>query len=480
MYSKKDVAVYIESKKDLFVDVNDKIWAYAELAYTEKKSSKLLNKILEQDGFTVEIGVGGIATALIASYGQGEPTIAVLGEYDALPGLSQAKAVAHKKEIEKGGNGHGCGHNSLGVGALAACFGAKKYLAETGVSGTIKFFGCPAEEHGDGKLFMIRAGLFNEVDAAISWHSGTLNSIISNPTMAVLSTSFRFFGRSAHAAFDPHSGRSALDAVELMNVGCNYLREHIIPDARIHYAITDSGGTAANVVPAEAEVNYMVRGPMISMAKDVYERVCDVARGAALMTGTRLEIRYQGGLSHYLPNRVLDEVLHANMVAIGPPKFDQADEAFAKEITRTLTKDDFKTELDQLIRRGLPQEQARELMADKVLADFIVPYRPLDMVHPGSSDMGDVSLVVPTTALNGATLALGTPGHSWQTVSQSASSIAHKGVLFAGKVMAGTAIDFFDKPEIVEKAKVRHLADMAGSTYVCPLPEGAAPGKKRN
>jgi len=420
--------------------------------------------------------VADIPTALIASYGTGSPVIAILGEYDALPGLSQEKALAEKKPIKKGASGHGCGHNSLGVGALAACFGVKKFLEENPVSGTVKFFGCPAEEAGDGKLFMIRAGLFDQVDAAVTWHSGTINSVVSTPTMAVMTAYFRFTGKSAHAAFDPYSGRSALDAVELMNVGANYLREHIIPDSRIHYAITNPGGTAPNVVQAEAEAYYLVRAPTLSLAQGIYDRVCDVARGAALMTGTRLDISYQGGVSNYLPNAVLNQVLYKNMEEIGPPKFDQADIAFAKEITKSLTPDDLKTELDQLIRRGMSRNEAGRQMAGKVLADFIVPYKPLDAVHPGSSDMGDVSLVVPTTCFNGATLALGTPGHSWQTVSQSASSIAHKGVIAAGQYMAATAIDLFNDPETVEKAKVQHQEDMAGETYVCPLPDEAQPG----
>ncbi|MBW2369509.1 MAG: amidohydrolase [Deltaproteobacteria bacterium] len=477
-YDKK-IDDYIESRKDLFIDVNDKIWEFSELGYDEEKSADLLNSVLVEEGFTVQKDLAGMQTALIGSFGSGSPVIAILGEYDALSGLSQEKCIAEKKVIEKGGSGHGCGHNSLGAGALAACFAVKKYLEENDISGTVRFYGCPAEEGGSGKGFLARDGFFDDVDVALTWHPGSLNGVWSASCLAVVSAYFKFTGKSAHAAANPHAGRSALDAVELMNVGANYLREHVIPEARLHYAITDTGGIAPNVVQPEAEVYYFVRAPKLDQVQGIYERVCDIAKGAALMTGTTLEIDYEGGMSHYLPNSVLDAVLYENLKAYGPPRFDESDREFALEMRKTFTDIDLKTEISLATQIfGMPAKEAAQQIEGKELADFILPYLTSNIALPGSTDVGDVSLVVPTSQFSAATLAIGTPGHSWQTVSQSASTIAHKGLLAAGKVLAGTAIDIFNEPQIVAKAKEQHQIDMAGEPYNCPIPADRKPGVK--
>lgn len=479
MTYKKQLIDFIDSKKDLFIDINDKIWEFAEIGFQEYKSSELLCKALEEEGFEVQKGAADIPTAFIGSYGSGKPVIAILGEFDALPLLSQEKCTAEKRELERGGNGHGCGHNTLGTGALAACFGVKKYLEENNISGTIRYYGCPAEENGNGKTYMVREGLFNDVDAVYTWHPSSLNAVCSTSLLAVKSAYFKFKGVSAHAAINPHTGRSALDAVELMNVGCNYLREHIIPEAKIHYAITNSGGISPNVVQAEAEVYYYIRAPKLSQINEIYERVCNIAKGAALMTGTQLEINVNGGTSHYLPNTILNEVLYKSLVDVGAPKFDEKEIEYAEKIRATSTELDKKLEIESTALIGdMSMEQANDMLKGKAISDVIIPYKSLDIVMPGSTDVGDVSMVVPTSQLIIASLALGTPAHSWQNVCQSASSISHKGLLTAGKVLGLAAIYIINNPEIVIKAKEQHKKDLAGEEYVCPIPSNKKPGVK--
>ncbi|WP_254306645.1 amidohydrolase [Clostridium sp. 001] len=273
------VSEIVELKKDLLVKVSDEIWKCAETKFEEFRSAEILCKALEEEGFTVKRGAAGIKTAFIGSYGKGEPIIAVLGEYDALHGLSQEGGIAEQKPIIPGGSGHGCGHNLLGTGAFAGAIAIRYYMEENNLPGTIRYYGCPAEEGGAGKVFMSREGVFNDVDCALTWHPDTGNGVGLNSTLAVYDACFKFKGKSAHAAMAPHLGRSALDAVEVMNVGVNYLREHVIQEARIHYAITDAGGQSPNVVQAQAEDNFSIRAPKVSQVKDIYERICNIAKG---------------------------------------------------------------------------------------------------------------------------------------------------------------------------------------------------------
>lgn len=477
MTDKMRLIEIIEKKKDIFIDVNDKIWEYAETRFEEYKSAELLCKVLEDEGFKVERGVADISTAFVGSFGSGKPIIAILGEYDALSGISQKSGTDNKEPLVEGGNGHGCGHNILGTGALAAAVAVKNYVEENNIEGTIRYYGCPGEEGGSGKAFMARDGVFDDVDIALTWHPGSHNGIMSVTSLANYQVYFKFHGRSAHAAACPHLGRSALDAVELMNVGVNYLREHVIPEARIHYAVTNTGGTSPNVVQPEAEVLYLIRAPKTSQVQEIYERVCKIAKGAAMMTETECEIVFDKACSNCIPNNTLETLLYENYKDVGVPQFDEEERKFAKKIRATLSDTEKNSDLHMAIalmggKKG--REMAKELR-DKDLSDMILPYYQLSMALPGSTDVGDVSWIVPTAQIFTACYALGTPAHSWQMVAQGATSLAHKGMLTAGKVIAMTALDALMNPEIIDKAKKELKEKLDGEAYVCPIPTDVMP-----
>jgi len=449
----------IEEKRQKLISVSDQIWGYAETGFEEFQSAELLCNTLEEEGFTVEKGVGDIDTAFIGSYGTGKPIIAVLGEFDALTGLSQVGGdIQYNPEVTNG-NGHGCGHNLLGTGALAAAIAIRSYLKENNLEGTVRYYGCPGEEIGSGKTFMVREGLFDDVDFAVCWHPWSRNSVWSMSSLACYEVSFRFKGKSSHAASTPHLGRSALDAVELMNVGVNYLREHIIPEARVHYAVTNTGGVSPNVVQEKADVLYFIRAPRVSQAEEIYQRICDVARGAALMTGTQVEIDFASAASDILPNNTLEKVMNDNFVALGVPQYDEKEQQFAKDIRATLSEADKKEDI-----------KANKELEGKDLAHVIDPFIPSNGILPGTSDVGDVSWVVPTVQCMVACEPIGTPLHTWQVVSTGKTSIAHKGMLHAGKVMAATAIEVLQNPEVLEKAKLELIEQRNGEEYVCPIP----------
>ena len=453
------LAEIIEEKRQKLTQLSDKIWGYAELGFQEDQSAQALCEVLEEEGFSVEKGVGNIKTAFVGSFGSGKPVLAFLGEFDALSGLSQLGGISEYNPMEMNGNGHGCGHNLLGTGSLAAAMALRYYMEENNIEGTIRYYGCPGEEIGGGKTFMVREGLFDDVDAAFTWHPGTRNSIMSTATLACYEVYFKFKGKSAHAAGSPHLGRSALDAVELMNVGVNYLREHIIPEARVHYAVTNSGGISPNVVQAEAEVLYFVRAPRVSQTEEVYQRICDVAKGAALMTGTEVEIDFASALSDVIPNTTLEKLMYDNFVALGVPQHTEDELQFAEKIRKTIP------EADKNFEVSMNKE-----LAGKVLSDLIDPFTPTNGVMPGSTDVGDVSWIVPTAQCTTACESLGTELHTWQVVATGTTSIAHKGMLHAGKVMAATAMDVLNHPEVIEKAKAELIERRKGEQYVSPLP----------
>lgn len=459
----------IEEKRQKLIQVSDKIWSYAELGFQEDKSAQLLCETLEEEGFSVTKGVGNIDTAFIGSFGSGKPIIAFLGEFDALSGLSQSGGVPQYNPVEKDGNGHGCGHNLLGTGSLAAAMSLRYYMEENNIEGTIRYYGCPGEEIGGGKTFMVREGLFDDVDVALTWHPGTRNYVWSMASLACYEVYFKFKGKSAHAAASPYLGRSALDAVELMNVGVNYLREHIIPEARVHYAVTNSGGFSPNVVQAEAEVLYFVRAPRVSQTEEIYQRICDIAKGAALMTGTEVEIDFASALSDVIPNTTLEKMMYDNFIALGVPQHNEEELQFAKNIRETLSEAD----------KNLEVKMNKEL-AGKTLSDCIDPFTPANATMPGSTDVGDVSWVVPTAQCMTVCEALGTPFHTWQIVATGTTSIAHKGMLHAGKVMAATAVEVLNRPEIIEKAKAELVERRSGEEYVSPLPAEVKEYKARN
>ena len=479
MNEKDFIVTAIEKNKNTFCELSDKIWEYAETWFQEFKSAELLCNALEKEGFNIERGIAGIPTAFVATYGSGAPAVAFLGEYDALSGMSQKSMSSKQEPLLQNGNGHGCGHNLLGVGSLAAAIAVKDYIKEKNILGTVKYFGCPAEESGSGKTFMVREGAFKDIDVAFTWHPSTHNSVVSVNFLASLQYRFKFHGKSSHAAASPFLGRSALDAVELMNVGSNYLREHMHRDTMLHYAITNTGGISPNVVQAEAEVLYYIRAPKVSQAIELAERVCNVAKGAAMMTGTECEICIEDGLSNLVPNRVLEEVLYESFKQIGINQFDKEELKFAQEIRETLSKQHIIHDLMGF--KAIMGDSNKEIseycqaIENKLVSDLLVPYAPSSVTIPGSTDVGDVSYVVPTAQIITACSAIGTPEHSWQLVSQGKSSIAHKGMLTAGKVLAAAAINVLLNPKIAEKAKTELKLKLEGEPYICPLPNDYKP-----
>jgi len=456
----------IDAKREDFFGLSDRIWGMPEIAYTEYRSAEEHRKMLQEQGFAITQGPAGIPTAVIGEAGSGGPVIAILGEYDALPGLSQEANIAEPRPLPGNGYGHGCGHNMLGSAALLAATALKDYLAQNNLPGTIRYYGCPAEEGGAAKAFMVRAGLFDDVDAAITWHPASMNRVDKAGSLANTRIDFTFTGRASHAAAAPHLGRSALDAMELMSVGVNYMREHMPSDARIHYAVLDGGGIAPNVVQARAKVRYAVRARDVHGMKALNERVIKVARGAAMMTETEVEIKIFSAVSNLLGNSPLEEVMFANMQRLGPVQFDAADRAFAAQIQATLSAEDIAADYRAV---GL---QTRD---DTPLCDFLVPLDAVGEPMIGSTDVGDVSWAVPTVQARVATHAIGTPGHSWQITAQGKASAAHKGLAHAAKIMAGTASDLLADPERLEKAKADHKARIGKLPYSCPIPDDVNP-----
>lgn len=446
----------IEKKAAKLTQVSDQIWGYAETKYEEVQSAELIGKTLEEEGFAVQLEAGGIHTAVVGEAGKGGPVIGILGEYDALPNLSQKEGSAVQDPIISGGNGHGCGHNLLGVASLAAAIAVKEYIEEHDLEATVRYYGCPAEEGGGGKAHMAKAGLFEGVDSAITWHPGDKNLVNYSTMLATSQIYFTFHGKSSHAAADPHLGRSALDAVELMNVGVNFLREHVIQEARLHYAITNTGGSAPNVVQNEAEVLYKIRAPQAKQVQEITERVFKIAEGAALMTETSFETEFDSSSASLIPNKTLADVMYENFQVIGTNTYTADEIEFAKEIQQTFDGD-----------------------ASKPLRDELEDLPDNPIFIPASTDVGDVSWLIPTGQVGATTIANGTPGHSWQLTAQGKSSVAHKGMLLAGKVMAASAIDLILNPEKIEKAKKEHKEQLNGGEYVSLIPNGTIPQPAR-
>jgi aminobenzoyl-glutamate utilization protein B len=434
---------YIDQKRDLLTGLSDAIWKYAEVALHEHRSAAALADALRAEGFTVEVGAGGMPTAFVATWGSGRPVIGFLGEYDALAGISQ-KAVPVKEPLEAGAAGHGCGHNLHGVAALGAAIGLKQEMAARGLEGTIKYFGCPAEENLSGKAFMARDGIFDECDTCFEWHAGAINRPGVGTSLANNAANFTFYGRSAHAAGDPHNGRSALDAVQLMNLGVEFLREHMPPRTRAHYVITNGGGQP-NVVPPEATVWYLVRAELRQDVEELWKRVIKCANGAAEMTETTYKMELLKAIWNVLPNRPLIDLLFECFERVGPPTLGPEDVAFAQEIAKSITP----AQKDTALRRG----QVPEEYWDKVYCDVVLP-RPKTEDEPGgSTDVGDVSWCCPTARLRAASQVLGTPGHSWQNTAQSGMGIGHAGMLVGAKVMAEAALEVVVDPELRRRVR---------------------------
>lgn len=467
-----EIKKLVDAKKEAFLHAGDLVWEYAEIGFKEFQSAKALTDVLKAEGFAVEEGVAGIPTAFVASWGEGKPIIGLLGEYDALPALKHAAGDPVESSEIVSENGHGCGHNLLGAGALGAAVAVKDYMQAHGLKGTIRYYGCPGEEFGSGKMFMARAGLFDDLDAAFTWHGGAYNAITADHSLANLCAYFKFKGRTSHAAGSPHLGRSALDACELMNVGCNYLREHILPDERIHYAYTDVGGSAPNVVQDHACVFYYVRSPRLYQVLDLYERVKDVARGAALMTGTQLEIVLNDGLCDYVPNNTLSKLLYESFCEAGGPKFSEEEKALAAEFAKTFDPAAVADKARTLAAHFGPE--VAEKYKDQILVEDIFPYHASDMISSGSTDVGDVSYCAPTAQMNVSTWALCTTGHTWQVTAQSGSDIGRTGTVKAAEVLALASIKAMQNPELLEKAK-EEWKKTTGGKYVCPVTDDVQP-----
>ncbi len=458
----------IDGIEDIISAVNDEVWEYAEVYFQETKSAAALMRVAEKFGFESKAGIAGIPTAFYSKWGTKGPKIGFLAEYDALDALNQKCGVAVKQASDghtEGDPGHGCGHNSLGSGALAASIGLKKYCEENGVDAQIYFFGCPAEENGSGKVFMARDGYFNDMDICITWHPGSSNEVVGVSSLACISVKYKFHGVRSHAAAVPYLGRSALDACEIMNVGVNYLREHIIPEARVHYSYLDAGGTAPNVVQSYACTYYFVRAPKVKQALEILERVDNIAKGAAMITGTTVEIIHMDGLADYVPNKVLSQVMADSFKEVGLPEYTEDEKKLAKAYARTIPREDMaNAKADISKKTGVDVEHYEKIDIDDTIAPYV--HNP-DFHSPGSTDVGDVSYCAPTAQCHVATVVIGTPGHSWQMTGQGATSYCHKGVITAAKVMALTALKCIENPEIIEKAKAEYHKDCPDG-YICP------------
>ncbi|MGO4704830.1 M20 family metallopeptidase [Microvirga sp. 2MCAF38] len=465
MNNRSEIWQQVDTAKDRLIALSDRIWGMPEVCYTEARSVAEHIEELRHHGFRVTENVAGIPTAVIGEAGEGGPVIAFLGEYDALPGLSQEAGVAEHRPIEAGGHGHGCGHNLLGSASLLAAIGLKNWLAENKIPGRVRYYGCPAEEGGAAKAFMVRAGAFDDADVAISWHPNSFWEVAPPLSLANTRADFIFTGRAAHAAASPHLGRSALDAVELMNVGVNYMREHMPSDARVHYALLDTGGIAPNVVQAHARVRYSIRAVDLPGMLELVARVHNIAKGAALMTETKVEMRIVSAVSNILGNSPLEKALHNAMEELGPPLFDEQDRKFAREIRATLSPEELAS-----VYRAIGQPQT-----DTPLADFLVPLDAQRKPMIGSTDIGDVSWVVPTVQAHAPTVAIGTPFHTWQIVAQGKSPAAHKAMVHAAKAMAATGAAMVTDVSLLAAAKADLTERTRTTPYVSPLAEGVEP-----
>ena len=450
-----DYLSVIDEKRQLLEDTANYLWENPELAFTEFKSAKYLCDVLRSEGFAVKENLAGIATAFSGTFGSGKPVIGLLGEFDALSGLSQMAGVT--EPISAGGiAGHGCGHNLLGTGALGAAIAVKKYLEDTGVSGTVIYFGCPGEEGGSGKSFMARDGVFDGLDAAITWHPGDQTKVRTYGSLANDQVLYRFDGVASHAGGKPELGRSALDAVELMNVGVQFLREHIPTSCRIHYAITDAGGFSPNVVQAHAEVLYLIRGVDNRIVAELYDRVNDIAKGAALMTGTRESHQFIKACSNTVLNEPIQRRLQTIMERIPSPEPTEEELDYAKRMT---------VEALSHVPTATPEQP---------LWWKVGPYEP-ERQEFGSTDVGDVSWVCPTAQIMTACAVRGTPGHSWQETAQVRTSFAHRMTAYAAKVMAAAVVELLTDPALLEEARAEHRRRVGPDGYVPPIPKDVKP-----
>jgi aminobenzoyl-glutamate utilization protein B len=447
---KKEALAWVDAAMPELAELNDEIWRAAEVAMEEYHSADALASYVERAGFKVERGVAGLPTAFVGIYGSGQPVIGFLAEYDALPGLSQ-EAVTAKQPASEGSPGHGCGHNIFGVASVASAVAVKDVMARHNIPGTLKIFGCPAEETVEGKVFMARAGVFDGLSLSIQWHPSAENGVSLESSNALNQFEVDFFGQTAHAAGDPWHGRSALDGIELTDIGLNFLREHLQPTARLHYVILEGGG-APNVVPDHARAWYYVRDIDRESVEKDYERVLKVIDGAAKMTDTTYKIHFKSGVHETLANRAGGEVVYANLLLVGAPAFTEEEQAFARDIQKNVG------------------------VEEKGLSTKVEPFSlPEKSWGSGSTDVAEVSWLTPTTSLGVAFTPQGTPGHHWSAVACGGMSIGHKCLAVAAKVMAASCLDFLAQPETIQKMREEWTARKKGREYKSPLPADLQP-----
>lgn len=437
---KEMVLKEIQEKGEMYKKAAKDIWSYAELGFQEDKSTGKLQGMLKEAGFAIQTGVSGMPTAFVATYGKGNPVLGLLAEFDALPGLSQ-DSLPERKIVQEGAPGHACGHHLFGVASVASAIAIKNWLIKSGKSGTIKLYGTPAEEGGGAKVYMVRDGLFDGVDAVLHWHPGSGNQASASSCLAIKQTIFRFHGKSSHAAAAPHAGRSALDGLEAMNNMVNLMREHVPSEARIHYVIV-KGGLAANVVPDYAEAEYMVRHPDARMVEEIWNRIVKAAQGAAMGTETTVDHEVISGSFNLAPNETLSRIMHENLLKIGGVPYTTSEIEFGKKIQSTL------------ITKFPAIETAQQ----------VSPFQT-GQVFPASTDVGDITWVVPTAGLGTATWVPGVAPHTWQAVACGATDIGFKGMINAAKILAMTGIDIITNPSIADKAK-KELTDYVGPGYL--------------
>lgn len=464
--------MYIDRYREVLEQLNRTIWSSAETRFEEYRSVEAQVELLERAGYRVERGVAGIDTAYVASIGSGKPVIGLLAEYDALDGLSQQADVCSHAPRPETTKGHGCGHNLLGTGVIGAALVLKDCLLS--LPGTIRIYGCPGEEGGSGKVFMAQAGLFHDVDIALTWHPSTMNAVMTGSMLANVQAYFRFRGVSAHAGAAPHLGRSALDAVELMNVGVNYMREHMEMTDRVHYAVTNTGGQSPNVVQSYAEVLYLIRSKTTKGAQALYERVRKIAQGAALMTETQVEVVFDKACSQVIPNHTLAKLTHECMVKLGAPARTEEERDYVRRFSGTMPPEIVADDPGQLPPDYLP-EVRRSMVKEHPDGDFILPFAAQESLVCASSDMGDVSCFAPLVQLQTACFALGTQPHSWQWVAQGTSPFAINGTLYAGQILADTAVQLLACPELIKQAREELERRTGGVPYHCPIPGEVQP-----
>jgi len=448
---KKAAFQWIDRNKAKITLLSDKVWEYAELPMEEYRSSRLLSEALEKQGFQVERGVAGMPTAFIATYGSGEPCFGFLAEYDALPGLSQ-KAQPYKAPLIEGGNGHGCGHNLLGVGAAAAAMAVKQAMDTFHLKGTIKFFGCPNEENDIGKVFMAKEGLFNSLFAVVDWHPESMTAVSLSGSHAIHNFTVTFKGSTAHAGADPWSGKSALDGVEIMNMAVNFLREHVKPTVRIHYAILE-GGKIANIVPDHAVTWYNCRDITFEGSQAIFKRIKKIANAAALASETDVEVKLLTAIHHLLVLENSSEIMQKNLELVGPPEFSQEEQEFARKVQQELG------------------------IEECGLSDKIQPLTSTEKAGFGGfgTDVAEVSWNAPVLRMGAACHPLGAPGHSWAVVCTGKTSIGHKGMIVAAKTLAATILDLMTQPNLLAAVRAEWETETCGKTYICPLPPDAVP-----